>query len=140
MSAVATPVVIRPRYRCPFHGLDSFGLSEAGESQCADGWAIECQMQTAGQTPDWEACPRFDPQAIARLEAQGFIAHPAEFREGIPIRQWYDYVMADTTPRPDPVGESVPSRRVFGRRTRRSGLTPEESFTVRSRPCKPGRS
>jgi len=110
-----TPVRAKPRYACPFYGFsrisaESFMLDQAG-NQCGllTDEFFPCQMELAGQTPDWETCPlnsEVNKFAVRKIR-NNLTVFPEELRpkrakawRGMPFCQWFSYVMGDGVKRP----------------------------------------
>lgn len=103
----------KARYKCPFYGfshpLGGFFIDQDG-NQCplCTGSFSPCQMQRAGQIPNWENCPfnsEENKEGIKAVIASGRIA-PKEFElkrstwKGLPFQDWMDYVMSEGVERP----------------------------------------
>jgi len=108
------PRVSKLRHRCPFYGFSHpFGgiFMDSGGNQCA--LLIQslapCPMETRGQIPDWEKCfsIREDFRSALEESMDTLRVFPEEFRpedqsswNGMPFRQWMEYVMDGNIERP----------------------------------------
>lgn len=103
------PYFDKERPPCPFYGFhawQSMFMDQTG-NQCAlliDSYS-PCQMEVRNQKTDWNKCPFNTPETRQKLEeiSQEVIVFPNEFwppgqksfRDGIPLRDWIEYVMKE---------------------------------------------